>query len=69
MYSQHFYTLFFGTFAESNMEEIPLSGVDPNEFIEVMKVIHPPHAAVTVHNVDYLLKVIDRSAAVVQFSC
>ncbi len=52
-----FSTLFFGNFAERGMEEIPLADVDPNEFIEMLKVIHPPHSAVTVHNVDYLLKV------------
>lgn len=47
MYSPYFSALFSENFSEHQMKEIPIKGVDFEEFLELLRVIYPSRKSVT----------------------
>ncbi|TKR93443.1 hypothetical protein L596_007900 [Steinernema carpocapsae] len=60
LYSPYFETLFFGDFAERNLDEIELKNVSKDEFVEFLQVIYPSHKPISERNVESLLCLADR---------
>uniref|UniRef100_A0A915D2Y6 Speckle-type POZ protein n=1 Tax=Ditylenchus dipsaci TaxID=166011 RepID=A0A915D2Y6_9BILA len=60
-YSPYFQTMFFSKhFKEARMYEIPLHGVDFDEFTQLLKTIYPDYAAINEENIESLLLLADR---------
>ncbi len=59
-YSPFFSALFFAEFYESDLKEVPIEDVNPEEFQEMLHVIYPSHKDVTERSVEFLLKLGDK---------
>ncbi|KAH7711199.1 Protein BATH-7 [Aphelenchoides avenae] len=58
--SDYFRQLFFGPLADNSHGEVPLGGVDADEFLQFLGAIHRMRAPITEDNVQILLKLADR---------
>uniref|UniRef100_A0A0N4ZU74 BTB domain-containing protein n=1 Tax=Parastrongyloides trichosuri TaxID=131310 RepID=A0A0N4ZU74_PARTI len=59
-FSPVFEKMFFSSFAESKMDEIPLKDVNVNDFIELLNAIYPSQKEVSKNNVKILLQLGDK---------
>lgn len=60
MHSKYFENLFFGNFAENQLEIVELPDVKHSEFCEFLDIIHPTQTEIEKSTVESLLKMADR---------